>query len=121
MTPPAWYDSFDASPFKAWAEQFLSKMTDGSIWQLPMNDHVYKIDKTAKTLILIRGTPDEPFWKNKKTFGLLGYAVMTQQEAGLHGQGKTSNVSDVIRRLTKVWPPPASDEDDDEISLSESR
>ena len=64
-------------------------MTDGAEWEIPRTGSRYRIDKTGKKLVLIRGKIDEWFWKNAKTLSKFGYTAVVDKTAAT-GSGKTS-------------------------------
>lgn len=89
-TRPRWLDRWEprSVDIQFFATLF-AKMVDGAEWEIPRTGSRYRIDKTDKKLVLIKGKIDEWFWKNAKTMLKLGYAVVVDKTAS-DGSGKTA-------------------------------
>lgn len=80
---PPWSENWQPSPeILAWFRRFLSQGKDG-VWVSPTSGHMYQINHGTKTIILIRGKPNDPrHWhdKNKRVFKLLGWQVYDEAD-----------------------------------------
>lgn len=89
-TRPRWLDRWE--PRSVDVQFFVTLfagMKDGGEWEIPRTGSRYRIDKTDKKLILVKGKIDEWFWKNAKTMPKLGYAVIVDKTIS-DGSGKTA-------------------------------
>lgn len=87
---PRWLDRWE--PRSVDVQFFVTLfegMKDGAEWEIPRTGSRYRINKTDKTLALIKGEIDEWFWKNAKTLPKLGYTVVVNKTAS-DGSGKTA-------------------------------
>ena len=61
----------------AWVSNLVRVLTDNAVWGIPGNGNVYRLSKSRKRLILIKGTADdETHERNKLVFGSIGYDVI---------------------------------------------
>lgn len=63
-----------------WSANLISYIKDGGVWGVPMNDTVYRLDKTNRILKLIRGPKDGIFERITATFAQLGWKVIEARE-----------------------------------------
>lgn len=89
-TRPRWLDGWEPRTVDVeFFRQMLSLMKDDSVWVVPATKAEYRVDKTRKKLVLVKGKVDEWFWKNAKTLPKLGYTVIVYKTAS-DGSGKTA-------------------------------
>lgn len=64
-----------------WTRNLIDKMRDGGVWGIPMNQSVWKFDKTNKALICIHGKMDDMFHKLTTVCKHLGYTTRLALES----------------------------------------
>lgn len=74
-----WSPDWQPSPeVLEWFRRFLTRTRPG-VWVMPGTGQIYNLNPQTKTMMLIKGDPDDPkHWhdKNKVTLNLLGWTVL---------------------------------------------
>lgn len=83
----------------AWVKNLVDTLNDGSTWLLPVNQSIWKHDKTSRVLRCIHGNRDENFERITAICKLLDYTTeyipenTTALSADLFGSGKTHSLT----------------------------
>jgi hypothetical protein len=107
LAPAAWQPS---PAHLAWFTALLNRMQDGQQWAVPATGQVYQLDKNARTLALVSGSPNDPLgWheRNKVALGRLGYGVLDMLPGLVGGkaQGKAQEPDPGLDRCWKCGKP----------------
>ncbi len=66
---------------KKWAHDLVAGLNDGMYWHVPDSGLVFRIDKRAKTLVLLNGDGSESdFHKARAAMQHIGYSVITSEQ-----------------------------------------
>lgn len=91
-----------------WTRRLIAQMSDGGVWGIPMNQSVWKLDKTNKVFTCIHGKMDDMFDKLTKVCKELGWTTalkpqaMTPQQISAHMMGTGKSLERPINHRTEV-------------------
>lgn len=82
-----------------WTQNLIESMADGGMWGIPMNQSVWRLDKTNRVFKCVHGTKDDMFEKLTKVCAKLGYTTALAVEnlpahvidEQLRGTGKSTS------------------------------